>query len=115
MQPGASEPHGLSEICCALCGMRYGHNVTLCANDLTSGSAAADVHCSRPPTWRMRAMTERRSGRRLPSQELVFKMSSEAHRQTAIEAIDSVDGDSVFAFPVERLHRRDAAAGDQGG
>jgi hypothetical protein len=47
----------------------------------------------------MRAMTERRSGRRLPSQELVFKMSSEAHRQTAIEAIDNVDGDSLFVFP----------------
>jgi hypothetical protein len=40
--------------------------------------------------------------RRAPSDELVFRMSSEVHRRKAIDAIDSVDGDSVFAFPVER-------------
>lgn len=40
--------------------------------------------------------------RRAPSEELVFQMSSESHRQRAIDAIDNVDGDSVFAFPVER-------------
>ena len=38
------------------------------------------------------------------------------HRQTAIAAIDNVDGDSMFAFPVAAiLDRRDAAAGDHGG
>ena len=42
------------------------------------------------------------SDRRLPREELVFQMSSERHRRLAIAAIDDVDGDSVFAFPVER-------------
>jgi hypothetical protein len=42
------------------------------------------------------------SDRRLPSEELVFQMSSERHRRLAIDAIENVDGDSVFAFPVER-------------
>lgn len=47
-------------------------------------------------------MTESSHDRRLPRKELVFEMTSEAHRQTAIDAIETVDGESVFAFPVER-------------
>jgi hypothetical protein len=49
-------------------------------------------------------MAEPRHGdRRMHSAELVFQMSSELHRRQAIDAIDVLDGESVRAFPVERV------------
>ena len=56
----------------------------------------------------MHAMTEpSHDDRRVKSEELVFQMSSELHRRQAIEAIEEVDGNSVHAFPVERVSTRE--------
>lgn len=48
-----------------------------------------------------------RGDRRGKREELVFRMSSERHREAAIEAIDMVGSSSVFAFPVQRVSTGD--------
>ena len=45
---------------------------------------------------------DRRKDRRRVNEELVFQMSSEAHRRSAIDAITALFAPGIRAFPVER-------------
>jgi hypothetical protein len=45
---------------------------------------------------------DRRTDRRKVNEELVFQMSSEAHRRSAIDAIDALYAPGIRAIPVER-------------
>jgi hypothetical protein len=45
---------------------------------------------------------DRRTDRRRVNEELVFQMSSEAHRRSAIDAVAALYAPGIRAFPVER-------------